>query len=166
MQLQNTVQPVFEQLINSLLQLREDQYSDACSILSNASIGAHTRHIVELFQCLEQGYETGLVNYEMRKRDIRIEQDKDLAIALLNHLLRGLAKPNKQLVLEGAYHEHAESLLQIETNYYREIVYNLEHAIHHMALIKIGLKEFAIQDIPENYGVASSTIKFRKACVQ
>ena len=49
------------------------------------------------------------------------------------------------------------------SNLDRELVYNIEHAIHHMALIKIGIKEVAPQlQLPEGFGVANSTIRHKK----
>ena len=61
----------------------------------------------------------------------------------------------------------------IITHYYDEIksenselIYNLEHSIHHQALIKVAvLKNSAIQ-LSENFGVAKSTIEYRNQCVQ
>ena len=52
------------------------------------------------------------------------------------------------------------------TNYYREIAYNLEHTIHHMALIRVGLRELGDIAVDDSYGVASSTLKYRKQCAQ
>ncbi len=166
MQLQLAVKKVFEQLSGSLNMLAPDQYSSPCDHLSASSIGQHVRHIIEMFQCLEAGYQTGVVNYENRKRDRAVETDRDLALDLLAEILGGLSKQDKPLLLEGAYDEEASFPLQFPTNYYREIVYNLEHTIHHMALIRVGLKELKGIDMPESYGVASATVKHRKACAQ
>lgn len=41
------------ELIVLLKQLSNEEYSKPCSQLSDASIGEHTRHIIEMFQCLE-----------------------------------------------------------------------------------------------------------------
>jgi len=46
------------------------------------------------------------------------------------------------------------------------MAYNLEHTIHHMALMKAGIREVAGIEMPESFGVASSTLKFRSACAQ
>jgi len=35
-----------------------------------------------------------------------------------------------------------------------------------MALIRVGLKELSEENISENFGVASSTIQYRKQCAQ
>lgn len=166
MHLQQAIRGVFGQLAHSLHLLTPAQYAHPGKLLSHSSIGQHVRHIIELFICLEEGYASGTVNYEKRRRDRRIEADKELAVSLLEKIAAGLGKENKPLRLEAAYSDEQEELLQLDTNYYREIAYNLEHTIHHMALIKVGIGEIGGMAVPETYGVAASTIKYKKACAQ
>ena len=77
-----------------------------------------------------------------------------------------LDRPAKSLLLQAAYDDSSDDSITVETNYYREIVYNLEHTVHHMALIRVGVNEVSELELPEGFGVASSTIKYRKACAQ
>ena len=58
------------------------------------------------------------------------------------------------------------TLNQLDSNYYREVMYNLEHAIHHHALIKVAIIHFTDLDLPDSFGVAPSTMEYRKACAQ
>jgi hypothetical protein len=166
MQLQQAVDSAFSQLTGSLQQLTKDEYTHPCKTLHGNTIGQHVRHIVELFQCLENGYLTGIVNYEKRKRDPLIEQDTKLAQELLWYICKGLDKNNKELELEAIYDESETMPIIISTNYYREVAYNLEHTIHHMALIRVGVTEASKLILPDDFGVASSTLKYRKKCVQ
>lgn len=166
MQLQQAVNNIFVQLADSMNQLTQQEYSQPCKTLFNNTIGQHVRHIIELFQCLEKGYEGGVVNYEKRKRDTAIETDKDLASRLLLEIHTGLSKENKALTLEASYDDHMTEPILFETNYNREIAYNLEHTIHHMALIRVGINEISSIELPEDFGVASSTVKYRKQCAQ
>jgi len=166
MQLQKAIGNVFVQLSESIQQLSDEQYKQPSNILFNATIGQHVRHIIELFICLNQGYETGLVNYEKRKRDYRIETERELAIELLHSIYTAINKPDKNIMLEVSYDEHSNDTIVIHTNYYREIAYNLEHTVHHMALVRVGINEVATIELPAEFGVASSTIKYRKACAQ
>ena len=166
MQLQQAVNNIFVQLGNSLDQLSQQDYVQPCSTLSNNTVGQHIRHIIELFQCLEKGYEKGLVNYEKRNRDVLIETNKELAGNLLQQIHGNLRKANKEMLLEATYDDHSNQPITLSTNYYREIAYNLEHTIHHMALIRIGINEISHVALPEDFGVASSTIKHRKQCAQ
>ncbi len=166
MQLLQAVRKVFTQLAGSMEQLSADQYSAPCIHLGNSTIGQHVRHIIEMFQCLENGYQTGIVNYEIRKRDREIETDKNFALQLLQQIQTGLGRDDKQLILEGVYNDDTTDVMKFTTNYYREIVYNLEHTIHHMALIRVGLTELTEIAIPENYGLAAATVKHKKTCAQ
>lgn len=163
MTIQQSVQVIFKQLEDSLVQLNNEQYCKKINTLSGATIGQHVRHVVEMFVCLQEGYVTGTVNYEKRKRDITIESSNEVAITLMNQVNTSLFKENKELILEAGFDENSFELNRIPTNYFREIAYNLEHAIHHMALIKIGIMEVSDDvTLPEGYGVASSTIKYRQ----
>ena len=164
MQFKEAIKNVFNQLDESLIKLSEAQYKQPSKILFNATIGQHVRHIIELYICLYNGYETGVVNYEKRNRDIRIETDKDFAIELLQMITHNLDRSNKDLLLE-ACDDHSPAV-PVATNYYREIIYNLEHTVHHMALIRVGINEVSTISIPDGFGVASSTIKYRKECAQ
>ena len=164
--LKQPVQHVFIQLNHALDQLTDEEYGQPSKILFNATIGQHVRHIIELFQCLENGYGEAVVNYEKRKRDYRIESDRHFAASLLRKIYRNMDKPNKFISLEAEdYNESVETVV-IPSNYYREIAYNLEHTIHHMALIRVGVNEVSSVVLPEEFGVAYSTIKFRQQCAQ
>lgn len=167
MQLHQAVQNTFGQLAESICQLQPGEYIQPSEALSGHTIGQHVRHIIELFQCLEVGYEEGTVNYENRKRDTSIEDDPRLACRLLEQILAQLSRPDKPLVLEASYGQETAGPIALSTNYYREIAYNLEHTIHHMALIRIGIRDTNSRLVlPEEYGIASSTLQHRRQCVQ
>ncbi|MBC7888889.1 MAG: DinB family protein [Ferruginibacter sp.] len=166
MHLQEAIKKVFVQLSDTLQQLTPMQYAQQCTTLFNATIGQHVRHIIELFIELDNGYAGGTVNYDKRKRDIRIETDLYFANETLLHLHFLLDRPDKELLLETAYSENSHKPLPVATNYQRELLYNLEHTIHHMALIRVGINEVATIPVPENFGMAASTIKHRTACAQ
>ena len=166
MMLTQPIQHVFVQLSETLDQLSNEEYTRSSRIIMNATIGQHVRHIIELFQCLEKGYETGTVNYEKRKRDYRIETEKELASLLLKDIYKNIDKPNKAITLEAEDYCGDVQVVSIPSNYYRELAYNLEHTIHHMALIRVGVNEVSQVELPDEFGVAYSTIKYRQQCAQ
>ena len=166
MLLKNPIQNTFVQLTESLNELTDAEYAQPCKALFDASIGQHVRHIIELFLCLEIGYETGVVNYEKRKRDYRIETEKNFAIQLLQEIYNRVERPNIDLVMQAEDYENRTGIIDIPTNYYREIAYNLEHTIHHMALIRVGINEISNVVLSQEFGVAYSTIKYRQQCAQ
>ena len=166
MKIQNAIQNVFVQLSESIRQLTDKEYTQPSNILFNATIGQHVRHIIELFMELEKGYACGTVNYENRKRDYRIETEREFAAELLHKIYAAIDRPDKYLLLEAGYDEDSDEVLTIQSNYYREVVYNLEHTVHHMALIRVGINEVSNVRLPDGFGVAPSTIKYRRACAQ
>jgi len=164
--LKQPIQQVFVQLSQTLNQLSNDEYTRPSKVLLNATIGQHVRHIIELFQCLGKGYNDGIVNYEKRKRDYQIETDKELATSLLKEIYQDIDRSNKDIFLEAEDYCDSMQATSIPSNYYRELAYNLEHTIHHMALIRVGINEVSGIPLPEEFGVAYSTVKYRQQCAQ
>jgi len=164
--LKQPIQQVFAQLSETLNQLSNEEYIRSSRILLNATIGQHVRHIIELFQCLEKGYDEGIVNYEKRKRDYQIETNKELAAASLKAVYQNIERPNKEIILEAEDYYDTMEIVSIPSNYYRELAYNLEHTIHHMALIRVGVNEVSSVELPGEFGVAYSTVKYRNQCAQ
>ncbi len=166
MVLQQSVKHIFNQLENSLLLLSNEQYCRQITTLSNSSIGHHVRHIIEMFVLLQEGFVTGVVNYDKRNRDHTIETSKDVAIDRLQQIASSINAENKDLLVEIGFDKNSDQVNSIPSNYFREIAYNLEHTIHHMALIKIGIREISDQELPFDFGVASSTVRFKQEKMQ
>jgi uncharacterized damage-inducible protein DinB len=151
-----------------LIQLAPKQYASKLPILFESSIGMHVRHILEFYQCFLVGVETGIINYDHRKRDIELQNDTVFAKEILSKLIRSLEslKIGTQLLLISAQ-DHTDRCFEIPSHTDRELTYLIEHAIHHMAIIKMAVSEhFPEVQLPEHFGVAYSTIKYKETCVQ
>jgi hypothetical protein len=151
-------------LVNMLLQLQQHgSYANPCHALSNATIGQHTRHIIELYQCLLAGYSSASINYDDRKRNTLYENDATAAVEAIREIQETLQQPDKPVkIFCGA----AGGATGIDSNYYREVLYNLEHCIHHQALIKVALLSIQDIQIDNSFGVAPSTLQYRQQCAQ
>ena len=152
---------VLMQLAESINTLSYDEYTQKISLLSNSTIGEHTRHIIELFQQLLVGYEMNSIDYDKRERNILIQENIDYAIECVANIISNINKNNKGLMLKTLFNSTEK---QIESNYYRELMYNIEHCIHHQAIIKIAFLFLEKTELEENFGVAKSTIKFKNQC--
>jgi hypothetical protein len=152
-----------EELIDLLEQLSDKDYTLQCIALSGSSIGEHTRHIIEMFLCLQYQYDSGIINYDKRERNKIMETNCSFAITQINNIIEHLNKENKNLFLKQQIDGRS---IEIDSNYSRELLYNFEHCIHHQALIKVGLLQFNSITINENFGIARSTIEYRKQCAQ
>lgn len=151
------------ELKHLLEQLSNDDYSQKCDALSHATIGEHTRHVIEMFQCLENFYAKGVVNYDKRERNNLIQTNTAFAIQCIENIQANIEKENKNITLQQII--DGEEVL-IESNYNRELLYNLEHCIHHQALIKVAILQNKSITVDANFGVARSTIEYRNQCVQ
>ena len=138
-------------------------YSAPLTLLHGSSLGQHVRHTLEFYQCLFEQAPQGFVEYDARRRDLRLETDPAFSINRVEHLVEALKKkiPTTPIILKASFLEdHTE---EIHTTWARELVYMAEHAIHHFAIIKIALREqFPEIAIPTHFGVAYSTLKYRK----
>lgn len=165
-ELKNAIENLFEQLKFIAKNLNDNQFSQPLISLSGSSIGQHFRHTLEFFKCLLTD-ESGLVNYDKRNHDKSLESSTEEIlnlIALQNSAIQALdSNKNIMLELSYGYEQGTTNVIQVESNLYRELVYNIEHVIHHMALIKIGIIEIMPDfEIPAGFGIASSTIRYKE----
>jgi hypothetical protein len=149
-------------LSNLLSLLNDEQYNQQIEHLGKASIGGHTRHIIELLQCAIVGYETGVIDYVNRPRNMDIQTNRFIALTNLEWLEQQINLPNKQLEMKVEDLEDAVEST-VPTTYFREVVYNTEHTIHHLALIKVALIEMKVDLVNDNFGMAYSTIKHKNS---
>lgn len=153
---------ILNQLADLITRIGESDFSRSSELLNGSTIGQHVRHTLEFFVCLEKGYGTGLVNYDQRDHDRSIERDKALALSVIrkaNDFVSRL-EGNRSLMLEAGYHPEEDTCTSIETNIQRELMYNIEHAVHHMAIIKIAIREIApYVSLGPDFGTAASTLR-------
>jgi len=159
----SAVKQTLDDLKDLLHQLSDKDYASQITYLGNSSVGENTLHIIELFQCLLTSYDNNILNYDNRERNKRIEVDTHFAIESINAIINSIEKENKTITLEQLI---SGNYILIQTNYYREVVYNLEHCIHHQALIKVAVYQLENITVKENFGVAPSTIEYKKQCAQ
>lgn len=151
---------LWQDLIALCSQLNHKQYTHKSLWLNGVSIGEHLRHTFEFYDCLLLGLETGTVNYDERKRNTEIANNCAYAIEVMEVLIDRLKTVQTDFSIELMTKESA--LPNVQTSLARELVYCLDHAIHHQALIKIGLKELGCYAlVNEDFGVAYSTLRYR-----
>jgi hypothetical protein len=160
---------ILSQLNHLVTQIHETDFSKPSEALSNSTVGQHLRHTLEFFICFERGFDRGVINYDKREHDKLIETDKFLALSALTRITDfvNALNHNKVLKLEVGYDLDQDEFITIDTNATRELVYNIEHAVHHMAIMKIGIREVApYVSLPYDFGVAASTVRYKETEAQ
>src|SRR5687768_9655841 len=161
---------VLEDLRLYLSVIPPETYNSGIDLLSGATIGQHTRHIIEFYQCLleqSSGHSTTTINYSERRRDYMIETVPGHALNCIDEICTRLNDLNTSQFCMLDTEEHGSDKT-VTTTIGRELIYNIEHTIHHLAIIKIALKSIMPSlQLPEHFGVAPSTIRHRhEACAQ
>lgn len=152
---------ILNQVAELINQLSSEQYAKSLPVLSDNSVGKHTRHVVEFYQCLLNGLSGGFVDYDKRERNILLETDRNYtqeAIKAIINYIEIIQDNSLQLNIS-----YGDRISTINTSIFRELAYNIEHTVHHLAIIKIGIQiHFPEMSLPENLGVAHSTIKYQQ----
>jgi uncharacterized damage-inducible protein DinB len=163
-----STETTFSQLTHLLSELNDEDYSKPLAMLSNNTVGKHLRHILEMYHCLINNYDSGIVDYDKRERNSTLETNKVIAINSLQEILRSVInKEDKSLVLNTYYDYNAITPEKIQTNFHRELAFALEHCIHHMAIIRIAVESnFSYINVEPSFGVATSTMRYIEQCAQ
>ena len=162
--LQAAAKELLQQLKEVIANCKEEDFSKPLPILSNSTFGQHVRHTLEFFLCLFDAKNERVINYDNRKHDKFIETDSALAISVIDSIQEFLneQKEDFEISFEANYTLQEGDLHKMPSSFSRELAYNIEHAIHHMALLKVAVNQSLTYIVlPENFGVATSTIRYQ-----
>jgi len=146
-----------------LNQVKDSDYSKTIEVLENGTLGRHVRHILEFYECLFISNSGDIVCYDERKRNLLLEGSVRFACDYIDEIVDQIEKVqiNKRLLLKSKY-EGSEIIM--ETSLFREITYNIEHTVHHLAIMRIAISsELKYIDLYSTFGYADSTIQFLKS---
>lgn len=159
---------ILTQLKSLLLQFTNEQYAQPLEVLSNNTVGKHVRHVVEFYECLLKGVHQQEINYDKRERNLQIERDITYTLSIIEGISAALEQQKTDVPIKLAMEYQANETFHVNSTYYRELVYNIEHAIHHFAILSIAVKtSFPNIKLDEHFGTAYSTIQYQeKQCAQ
>jgi len=165
MQIINASKEICKQLFQLCDKLDNKEYTYCSSLVLGSSIGKHMRHIIEFYDILREGVEIGEINYDSRVRCYKTENELEVAKERIEIILLWLEEfsVNKNLSLYFNFNTDNDDVKHVKSNLMRELAYNMEHAIHHMALMRIVLdQQFPHIKIEQDFGLAFSTIRYNK----
>ncbi|HFB64948.1 MAG TPA: hypothetical protein ENJ60_05330 [Aeromonadales bacterium] len=142
--------------------IEEGQKETNENIYAESGIGRHIRHVTDHFLALKNGLDNLLVNYNHRHRDSLIETSLKEARAILVYLqdwLSAINSENLQLVIKSEINCEKEESVKIFSSIERELLYLINHTIHHAAYIKLLLQHYQI-NLPDEIGIAPGTATY------
>lgn len=157
---------IINQMIDLLTKIETKKYAMPLTSFNGSSVGQHIRHIIDFYLCLIRGCEEEAVDYDKRIRNPLIENDTRVAIEELKGIAEAVQTMDiyKNVYVNSSFSDDEnETNSQIPSSIGRELMYAYDHAIHHLAMVKIGMNiHFKEVEVDKNLGVAPSTIKYRK----
>ncbi len=162
--LQASAKELLDQVCQIIVRCKEEDFYRPLPELSHSTFGQHIRHTLEFFLCLFDAKNGGLINYDNRKHDKFIETDPKLAISVIESIQKFLSaqKEDFPVFVEANYSFEDQVIQKMTSSFHRELAYNIEHAIHHMALMKVAINQtLNYIKLPEGFGVASSTMRYQ-----
>ncbi|MBI1223962.1 MAG: hypothetical protein GC192_01880 [Bacteroidetes bacterium] len=140
-----------------------ETYAQSLPLFNGSSIGQHFRHIVDFYGCLNRGVSEGRIDYALRQRDARVETEPSYAAQVLHDFfvkLNAVEEAASVEVVADFSSELNETRPVVLSTVGREMMYAYDHAVHHLAMIKMGLKVTSpLLEVDKNLGVAPSTVK-------
>ena len=140
-------------------------YVSPVEIFSGATIGKHVRHIYDFYQTIIKGAKDQLLDYNARDRDPLIELSPLHAIQVFTELSKEIFSMDELrfVQIRSDYDPSCDDdRCLVNSSIGRELLYAFDHAVHHLAIIKMGLViQFPEFIIPSSMGVAPSTVKYQ-----
>lgn len=158
------------QVMDLIESLSSEELIKPVNILNGSSLGQHTRHIIEFYVEFINGYKLGTVCYDDRERNIDFETSHVIIISKLKHIIETIKDCNfeKDLKIRSNHGLDDSEHTLSNSSVMREIVYALDHTVHHLAIIKIAMQvEFSYIELNKDMGIAPSTLRnTKKVCAQ
>ncbi len=152
-------------IIQLLGKLDNTSYKQPLEIFNGSSLGQHFRHILDFYNCLVRDEAKGLIDYASRERDPKVEVDTAVASAAFLNISAKVHQMDieQTIQVKADFSEIIDKKPVVQSSLGRELMFAYDHALHHLAMIKIGLQtNFPHICIDEKLGVAPSTLKFQK----
>lgn len=157
---------MIRQLTEVLIKLQDGDYTVQLPVLGGATLGQHFRHILDFYFSLLRDLPSATIDYGCRERNPRIEQERSFAMASLQQIgdrVEGLEESRPLTVRADFSDDPSVSRPLVTSSVGRELMYAYDHALHHLAIIRIGIQTLRPDlRLGEKIGVAPSTLKFQR----
>lgn len=148
----------FERSARLIKSLDDEKYTRTEN--GTGSVGGHVRHNLDFINSFLNGVAERRVDYDRRERDLRIETDRNFAIAKIDFTISRLNSPDSEMIEQRVVvRSEINGELWHSSSVSRELEFVHSHTVHHHALIAEKLRGMGVKIAPD-FGVAPSTLKF------
>lgn len=148
-----------ERGINLLNYISDDEYSNTTIAPYYSSIGGHMRHVLDVFECVFEGLDTGVINLINRKRNEKAENYTEHGIHYFNEINNKLKSLDAETFDTIVTVTDDLGLGVITANYTLSaiLIQAHSHAIHHFASVGYIIAQLGIKLPDEDFGFNPTT---------
>lgn len=136
-------------------------YTAKSEASKSGTIGAHMRHVLEFIEIIVTQYKGDTIDYESRERNSEYERDAEAAMKAFEGSLKSLSLALSE---SGADYKvdicempaFGSGQVRVPSSLGREVLYAIEHSIHHYAIIAMIASEYGAK-FEEGFGLAPAT---------
>lgn len=136
--------------------LNNDQFQQRFRPAFESTIGAHFRHLLEHYRCFFEQLDRGVICYDERQRDDRLECDRDYALECIDEILVLFQNFDMDLFERHYTIKDCQAETEVNTSLARELLFLQSHTVHHYALIAAMTRGLGLQP-KADFGVAIAT---------
>jgi hypothetical protein len=162
---------LLEQGVDLIESLDPEVYTCNAHASFTSGVGRHFRHILDFYDRLLAGLDS-VVDYEARKRDVRVETDVQYAVGVARRQIEALTAISSASADSNGGEPSAESETRVRlevlddagsgivtrSTIARELAALASHTVHHYAIIAMVLRVQGVE-VDHAFGVAPSTLR-------
>lgn len=155
-----------KQALAVLAGLTQVQYCHVASPYVESTIGQHFRHLADMFWAVLASDDSGVIDYDIRRRGADIENSKAAAVDEIQRILEWMQqlqtsnrRLNTAVVVKTEVKLTSTESVEITSTLERELIFASSHAVHHFALIAM-IAKLQGADVPKSAGLAPATASF------
>jgi uncharacterized damage-inducible protein DinB len=152
---------LLDQLRALVERLDDRTYAEPPAGRPSGSIGAHIRHSLDHVTAFLEGVTSGVLSYDRRVRNTRLETDRRVALAKLADASAALIELppsalDRPLRLDVQLDASGIGCCSVITTGGRELAFVISHTIHHNATMAVLLSDARLR-LPHRFGYAAAT---------
>lgn len=153
-----------EQILSLIVHAKGDTYSKVPQGMTSA-IGRHVRHVLDHYSALQVGIVKNEIDYDLRSRDSEVETDSHLAVEKINQVMNWMQEHiqfDRPLLMKTEVSLDCQETCAVESSLKRELVYLLNHTVHHVAYITLVLRTLGVA-VDQHVGIAPATQSYLRS---
>ena len=153
-----------EQGLTLFAAICQTDYTYKATPYVESCMGEHLRHIVDMYLALINAGNTGIVDYNCRRRGALIEQELPVGILELQEIRKWLLNLehnslDQKVTILSETSVSSQQICEMPSTLRRELLFVASHTIHHFALIRVVAKHLDLE-VSEQLGYAPATATY------